>query len=448
MACAAITAAISSAVKCGAAPATRRWILADRVSESRSVAGSLVQVDLMSVPARDSLGRIAHVRGIMVNAFGNFSRAATNARVSARQLRSLFFALTLQDVTGHTYWPSIGARDVMDDTFFRHGANIGFPSMYAGIQAQTPASGFIMGTTPVITADYGIPAQTGGTAGPYVANCGFYAPLTMVGAGNNPLAGLIPLAALQARSGQGSFRFQIGTSLPTVGAEPATGITFNHVLNGLGQKGLDVWLDVVYLPALAVGPTWILDSYTLPNQSGVLNNPDSTTEHCHLRYRPEDVTGSSLTGFSSLATINQITITTAGFTDLPGAQFQDADFRAHLGLIERDSAQTLMNAAQDLPMIGTDGYLQALPIVPYRPRGMGAVKGAIQYVFGNAGGNSFFRFNHRIVNCNSVAYADAMREVTQCPASAGAVMTDALGAPTDSGQSNGVVLVLDPKAQG
>ena len=101
MACQAITAAIRSATPCGAAPATRRWVLADQVSESRSQKGSLVQVDLSGVPARDSLGRIAHVRGFYVNAIGNFSRAATNAKVTGRQLRALFSALTLQDVTGH-----------------------------------------------------------------------------------------------------------------------------------------------------------------------------------------------------------------------------------------------------------------------------------------------------------------------------------------------------------
>jgi hypothetical protein len=397
----------------------------------------------MSVPARDSIGRIAHVRGFYVNAFGNFTRAATNAKVTGRQLRALFYALTLQDVTGHTYWPSIGARDVMDDTWFRHSQNIGFPVMQAGKQTVAAASGFTNGISPAIDMDYGIPAQTSGTPGDYITDISFYAPLTTLGAGSNPLAGLIPLAALQKRSGQGSFRFNIATGLPAVGKEPATGITFNYTYNGLGAKGLDVWLDIVYLPAAAIGPTWVLDSYTLPNQSGVLNYSDATTEHCHLRYHSEDIPGAAIgPGYSAVAAIDNITVTTAGFVDASGLQKQHADIRAHLNLMERDSAQTRMNAGQDLPTVGSDGYIQFLPIVAYKPRGMGAVKGAIQFQFGDAGGNTLFRFLHRTVNCNQKEHAQAMMDATQCPGSSEVIPTDAMGNPSANGQSNGVLLVV------
>lgn len=441
--CASIAAALRACLPCEAQPPSRRWVLADRVSSDRAQPGFQIDVRLQSVPARDSVGRIAHVRGIYINAQGKFTLDGGNAAVTAYQLRSLFQALYLEDVTGHAFWPSIDARNILDDTFFRHFAHVNTPYLQAGIQGIAGQLPFPLG--PTQTADAGIPANTGGDV---VIPMGLYAPLVTLGPGANPLGGLIPLAAIQRQSNQGAFRFRLAT---TVAGAPA-GVAFTGVLNGQGTAGLDVWLDVVYLPALAVDPSWVLDSYTLPDSSGVLRRPESSTEHAWIRYYPDDqpAVQAPYTGQQACANLDIFTFVSAGFVEAPGLSLSDEITRTGLFLAsERDSAQTRANAEQDLPLFSSDKEAivpNALCILPYRQRGAGASKGSVEFKYGQLGGNQWVRYNHRTVDCNEVARAEELARAVGCDPCSRSAVTDGKGAVTSSAKSNTTLLVMDPAA--
>jgi hypothetical protein len=436
---------------CPAAPPTRHWILADRVSESRAQPGFKIDVRLNSVDARDSLGRIAHVRGIYVNATAQFEVVGSqvgNAFVSAYQLRSLFQAMMLEDVTGHAFWPSIDARSVLDDTFFRHWAQVQLPYLATGTQG-----GALAPIDATQTADYGIAADSGGIGGnTQTIPISWYAPLVTLGPGNNPLGGLLPLAALQRQSGQGSFRFTLGTQI----AGAPSGINFAGVLNGEGNPGLDVWLDVVYLPALSIGAAWTLDCYTLPDSSGILRRPEDATEHVQIRYFPDDTpnTGEgALVGASAANNLDIFTLKVAGYTVVPGFSLFDMRSRSLLfAASERDSAITRANAEQDLPWYEFGALapvnLQALVLLPYRQKGMGEASGDVNFRYGNMGGNSYVRYLHRTVMCNEIDRANAIAESVGCDPCSRTMGTDAKGNPTTVATAKGEILVLDPSARG
>jgi len=438
-----IAAALRACMPCPAAPPTRHWILADRVSESRAQPGYTIDVRINGVPARDSLGRIAHVRGIFIFANGIFDATPSSGPVSAYQLRSLIQAIFLEDVTGHAFWAAIDARNLLDDVFFRHWSSLDFPYLAAG--TQTGANAPIDATQ---TADYGLPLFPNGATG-YSAPIGFYHPLVTLGPGMNPLAGLIPLAALQRRSGQGSLRFKLGT---VIAGAPA-GITFTGVENGEGNAGLDVWLDVVYLPALAVGPAWNLDSYTLPDSSGILQRPEDATEHVQIRYFPEDVPGGTLNGQEACNNLDNLTLRIAGFTEMDGLSIFDARTRSLMfAASERDSALIRANAKNDLPLYnpapGGPPNLTALVLVPYRQAGMGEAAGDLNYKWSTMGGNSFVRYLHRTVGCNEKERVNAMAEAVECDPCSKTIPTDARGNAAANGTTKATLLVLDPQARG
>lgn len=427
-----IAAALRACNPCPAAPPARNWVLADRVSESRAQPGMVIDVRLNGVDARDSLGRIAHVRGIYIKAIGEFTLGATNDAVPAYQLRSLFYALMLEDVTGHAYWPSLDARTLLDDTFFRHWANIQWPFMRTGTQG--PNQYF-----PTGTADYGLATNVG--AGATTRELSTYLPLSALGVGLNPFADLIPLAALQRQSSQGSFRFRLGTTI----AGTPDGVTFDGVLNGEGNAGLDVWLDLVYLPALAVSPTWTVDNYTLPDSSGILRRPESSTELAVVRYFPEDNADSEVAtpGQLGVNDLDTVTLKVAGYTIMNGLSQADWFQRQEIFYAsERDSALTRANAEQDLPMANGSGAL-ALVLLPYRQKGTGEASGDVNYKIQNMGGQPLIRFLHRTKDCNEAERAQEIGQALECDPCSKTIVTDPKGQPTATPTTAGTILVLD-----
>jgi hypothetical protein len=433
---------------CPAAPPTRKWVQADQISADRASPGRKVDVRLNSVPARDTLGRIAHVRGIYLQATGIFSTDRQNDPVSAHQLRGLFQSIFLQDVSGHTYLPSIDGRDLGDDVYFRHWSRIQLPVLFAGRQTPgllTPDTFAQFPYTPDKVQDYGIP-QAFVSAGPsFGVPLSIYFPFSTLGPGLNPLAGLIPLAALQRSSNQGSFRFSVLSQIP---GNPS-GVNFLSLTDENGEPGMSVWLDIVYLPALAVDPAWVLDRYTLPElRSGVLRNPEDTTEHVWIypheedKFDPNDLTG--------------ITLTVASSVEMTALTKNEALLRQALFSQERDSALVRMNYAQSLPSVSGaipetgEPLVTGVLLLPYRQRGTGPASGAIEYKIANVGGtNTFLPFVHRTVSCNTADRAAAMAEAVSCDPCAKAVVTDAKGSPVGAGaMKNGTMLILDPKATG
>lgn len=445
---ASIAAALRSCMPCPAQPPSRHWMLADRVSESRAVPGQTINVKLNSIPTRDTRGRIGHVRGIYITANGQFTMAGSlNDAVTAHQLRSLFQAVMLEDITGHAYWPSLDGRDVLDDVYFRHWAQIQTPYLQSGSQDDAIGNLNVQsGLSPWVERDYGIPADVG--IGTINRQIGFYAPLVTLGAGMNPLAGLIPVAALQRASGQGSLRFKLQTEI----AGAPSGVQFDLVENGEGETGLDVWVDMVYLPALVSEGARTLESYILPDQQGILHNPEDTTEYVVIRYREEDQPGANFTGFEAVNNLNIFTLKVAGWSEIDGYSIQDFVRRGLLfAASERDSAQTRMNAGQDLPLMSQQaaGLANAGILLPYRQSTMGAAAGELNFKYGSFGGVTSVRYLHRTIACNEEQRADELAQAAGCDPCSNTVMCDGKGQPTAQRvMKNGTMLILDPQAAG
>lgn len=398
---------LSSALRtCGACrplPPGRNWVLADRVSESRATIGNTVQVRLDAVPTRDSRGRWAHVRGVYFEAVGTYTSEAMAAAVSAYDLRAWLDALVMEDVTSHQYWPTITGRTILDDQYFREYVLRQLPYLHFGVQ----------GDLPNITDDLGVPANS--TMSPVTTDVDIsvYAPLvaTRVDGGGNPLEGLIPLASLQ-RQGVDALRFRIRQSIPGV-----TAVTFDAIsrpsptLGGDIVAGMNVWLDLVYLPAIVLDAPWCLDEYTLPDQSGTLRHASEKTEYAWLRYFPEDDPDGQAAGQTAVQGLEGYTVQVDGMAIVNGLQSAEMTARMlRFVQSDRDSAITRDNAAQDLPLI--DGGPLAMALLPMRGRESCAA-GPVTYEYAQSP-NSFYRYVQRSVGCHSAERARALQSALAC----------------------------------
>ncbi|MCH8198537.1 MAG: hypothetical protein IIA54_00505 [Chloroflexi bacterium] len=375
----------------------------------------MVQLD--GVPATDSLGRYAHVRGIYVHAEAEFLLAAANPIVPSYDLRSLWPSIFLRDVTGHTYLSDIGARTILDDQFFRFGKLLQRAPMTAGVQALGLNSG------PDQTLDDGLALNLG--VGTEYRDISFYFPLT--GPSKNGMRGLIPLAALQ-RVSNNALTIRVGTTLE---GTPA-GITYirptvNDPVAGTRRNGFDVWLDVVYTSGYVVDAPWQLDEYTLTELTGLLLWPERKTEYAWIRYFPVDRAVQD--GQTLVELLNGITLTVAGFAEFAGLQIDDALFRTMLEQqTEWDGAYVRNNASQALPLRNSDSPTTgaaALALLAYRDRAACAA-GPIEFRYATRTSPAFTRYVHRTVSCDTRDRGEAMEAALQCSPCT-VVGTDAAG---------------------
>lgn len=404
---ASISAALRACTPCPAAPPSRRMLLVDRVPLARATPGNQITVDLSSIPARDSLGRVGHIRGLYIDAVGSFTLGATNVAKSSYQLRSLFDQFLIQDTTGHMYAPNLEARTLIDDTFFRHWADQQWRYLSAGTQF---GAGGAFG--PTQTVDYGLAANIG--ASTVTRQLSVYFPFVTENPEFDPLAGLISVAALQGvGQSTGLIRFRLGSTVKGT----ATGITFNGVTNGDGQPGLDVWADVVYLPGVSSTP-WILDSYTLPQLTGSLPHGEASTEHAWIRFFPEDAANDQ--GQLLVANLDLFALTTAGFNELSANMVTRATFAKRMDLTyasEPLGALARANAKQDLPIRatpGNDATLLAMMILGYRQAGSGESSGPVIFGVGTNPNQQQTRYVQRVVNCVSGDWHGQIVEASQC----------------------------------
>ncbi len=400
--------AMRSCGACPALPPTRRWKMVDRIGAARVALGTEVMVNLGGVPAQDSAGRFAHVRGIYFSANLRATTAGANVAYSAYSLRAMFSAMFLQDVSGHKFWSALDGRTILDDQFFRHNKQTNWPALKTGVQAGLPVSPGQAGS-PTVSVDAGIPVNVGVATENYPIS--LYAPLATNNTGAiwvNPLQGLIPISALQ-REGADALKFTVAAALPGT----STGITLVGLYNLAGVAGLDVWLDLVYLPALVVDAPWQLETYTLTETSGVLKHPDRITEYAVIRHFPNDVNGSNSVGQAQAQDVDGITLTAAGFTEVGGITQADARLRGMLFYSsDPDSAVSRMNAAQDLPMLTAAGAALAIVLYPYRSRET-AASGPISFEYATREGN-WTRYLHRTVKCQNEQRARAIAKAGKC----------------------------------
>lgn len=405
-----IAQAMRTCGACVAAPPVRNWYRADRMDNDRCRPTNEVVVRYDGLPAIDSLGRHAHVRGIYLAARGVFNLAAGNVPVSAYNLRALWRAIFLQDSTGWQYLAALSdGRDILDDNFFRHGwARVHNPLLQSGVQ-DLP--------TPTITQDAGIP-QDAGAGQPVVgfsSDVSLYFPLVTLGRGGNPIAGLIPLATLQ-RAASGGIRFRVGASSDLPGNDGT--VTFTGLTRLNGDPGMDVWLDIVYLPAILVPEAWQLDQYTQPEQNLVLHNPDRKTNLAVIRYKPEDAP--ALAGQALVSAMDGITLQLAGYTVMGGLTTSDFFTRQTLFAgSERDGAWTRDNAAQDLPLFNAQGPTAGV-LLPFSfPRAAPAGDVVVQYAQRTP---TFTRYLHRTTACHTKARVERIIRDCKCDPCACAVM--------------------------
>lgn len=405
---ASISAALRACTPCPAAPASRRMLLVDRVPLARATPGQQITVDLSAIPARDSLGRVGHIRGIYIDAVGTFTCGAVSAAKTAYQLRSVIDQFLLQDVTGHIYLPNIEGRTLIDDTFYRHHADQQWRYMAAGVQPGAVGVGEF---GPSQTVDYGLLANLNATVNRQIS---VYFPFVTENPEYDPLAGLISVAALQGvGQASGLLRFRLA---PNVKGD-TTGITFDGVLNSDGVAGLDVWADVVYLPGISSTP-WGLDSYTLPQLTGSLPHGESSTEHAWVRFFPEDAANDQ--GQLLVTNLNLFTLAVAGFNELTANMITLAAFARRMDLMLASEPLGFLaraNAKQDLPIRAVPGdntTLTTLMIVPYRQAGSGEASGPVIFGVGTNPNQAQTRYIQRYVDCVTADWHGQIMEASQC----------------------------------
>lgn len=404
-----VSAAMAACQPCAPRAQSQDLYLVDRITGSRATIGTRVDVDLSTAPEKTLDGRFWHIRGIVLLCTAGYTVGATNGLALARTLRAIWQSIRLTDVTGHVYLPDIDGRDLLDDTFFRHGARVGYPSTQAG--DQVIASNFLP-PGPDITNDYGFSANAG--AGSNVQrSVSLYVPFTSP---LDPLSGLIPVSALKRADG-GALSFNIRSDIPS----SPSNLTLTGVFNALGAAGIDVMLDLVALDGLVDGGAWGVDSYVLQSATGKLRHEDEATEYAYLRFRAAGdnfggTTDATYGYEAQCADVDIFSVKVAG-TPTPLQGF-DKRYAAQRGLYHMwsnpQSALARMNAAQDLPMMTSGGVPLTQCILPYRPVGFGEAAGVIDYAFGSIGSLTGLRFLQRIRKCTSKDRLQAFADAAKC----------------------------------
>lgn len=428
-------------------PPARDWYLADVITNARIVPGKRVQVKLESLNAQDSMGRYAHVRGLYFAALGVFTIAgATNAPVSAHQLRSVFQSLNMSDVTKHLYWPSIDARVVMDDQFFRIGMRANGAYLFSNQAGTVPFA-----TGPQTNANLDIPEDAG--AGEYVREISFHAPFVVQRPDGRRGEGLIPLAALQ-REGVDSIYFTLANAI----AGAPAGIAFTGTTRaepGLETTdGMSVWADIVYLDKPQIDRAWTIDSYTLTEQSGSLLYGDRTHEYVEARYFPEDngIVGGDIS--APLLGHNGITLTAANWTVMPGMENGEAQFRGMLehASLWNSSPGVLNQPAGDLPYFlstvtpGTEVSLgdfapQSLELLPYRVGRKGSAAGILTFKYAQRP-FAYTRYFHRTSLDLTPERVDLLTRAIKCNPCSAIFQTDGNGTAVPAARIDGSQPVL------
>lgn len=417
-----LAAALRVVQQCEATSPARNWMLMDRVTVDRATPGMQVLVRMDGIPATDSRGRIAHVRGFYIRAEAVIETpSSTNDEVDAYRLRSIFPSIFLRDFTGHSYFADLDARTILDDQFFVGGSHLQWPALHSGVQSvdltQTP-------TQPsVITADAGLAADMGTGVGG-VRDCSVYIPLTTDK--EHPLRGLVPLAAFQ-RVSNNAFTIRIATGFSGAPADVSfISLQVTDQINAVTRPGIDIWADIVWLSGLVVDAPWELGEYTLSELSGILLNPDRLSQYAWARYFPEDAAAEA--GQLLVQLHDGITISLAGFNIQAGAPIDDIIIGMFLDeMSRRTSSFTRSNAAQSLPL-GADGGIRAFPLLPYRQR-QAAAAGPVNFRYETRGAQTFTRYVHRTVDCHSGERAKQIEARLQLGACT-TVGTDHKGTPT------------------
>lgn len=331
-----------------------------RLTSTDTALGQRVRVDFGGAGSAERGGLHAHVRGIFIAGKATLTTSnVTNSAVTARNVRrSVFKNFSLVDGDGHYHFKGLDCGSLLDDVFARTGSVIYIDSAQHGVQAS--------GGLATITDD-GLAANIGAAQANSV-NCSVYIPFSSPrprGREHNQFAGLISLAALQDRSD--AFSFDMG---PATMIGSPTNVVLTNVKNFNGDLGLDIILDLVWLPGICVDTPWVLDHYQDKQKSNTLLYRDSFHEYCVMRYKDDDAIGGTgtYTNLQGPASHDGVTLTVGGEVVFAGLTRTDLYVRELFRQgADWMSAQARQNGAQSLPIVAS-GKLQWMTLVPYLGR--------------------------------------------------------------------------------
>jgi hypothetical protein len=383
--------------------------LVDRVSAQRATPTNTVTVDAGGIPNRRG-NLYAHVVAMHVTGTAAFTTATTMAGAFGPSIlpQGLLHQFRLIDNTGHVYGENLDGRDLLHDHLTRAPDVSEAPLLAAVLpdEAATP------------TRDMG---------------WSWYFGRPLPG-GRISVRGAIPLASIQARSDALSFR--VNNTFPGI----PTGVTFNNF--GTSGIALRVWFEIVWLKAPVIDH-WVLDEYTLDEQSGRLHHCGMQTEYAWLIPRAEDAGGADLVnyaGFTFLAgdqlLADSLTLAEAGDqsalaiaaydsscfdVNLDSNAVADAIFRGPAAVRAGGPFQALTTAA---PM--WDSSFVAYPILLPGNSFMDAPTCELRYNIANMGDHTTNRFLHRVRRADGASDADvsAIRRAMCFPTGAPATVTD------------------------
>lgn len=427
MKCGSLAMALAACGVCNPAPPARHWFRADQVDSSRVTLGNTVRARLESIPTEDGLGRRAHVRAIaLVATVDIVVPGATNDAITAHTIRSIWQNITLEDVAGHKYYPGLDGRVLLDDHYFRFWRNLPLPFISQALGLQFGVQGQ---NRPTISTDNGLAVNAG--AATYTRNATLYMPLARpLGMQGSPFQGLIPLKMLTMR-GPDAFRFKIASTFAT---SPAGITAASTQLKDLaGVAGMEIWVEIVYLPGYAIDAPYVLEQYELREKSGRFLHHDKTTENLWIRYFAEDASEGGFAGQNKAEDHEGVTLDVNGCQELGAFTNVQLTQRMLFEECEQvDAALAHNNAAMYLPTVGSAGPL-AMMLFGQRSRDV-APRGPINFKYATRNA-TFTRYIHRAVECVKPDRAKDIASALDCDP------CKVLG--TDS-KGN----VFDPKASG
>lgn len=386
----------------------RQKMLIDRVDPTRCRKNQVVQVAIDAIPAVDAQGRIAHLRGIYLAAKARFTfSGGANVAQSKHSMLSLWQALFMTDVTGHDYTSGVDVRTWVDDTYFRTNLLAQWPPLHYGTQGPY---------VPTLI-DTGIANGMGD--GSHDFDVSVYLPLASPRMDHSPLEGMIPVPMLTAATA-GALKFRVGPNMLYLPGVNADNITFDKLIRPDGDDGMDIYADVVYLPALIADPTWTLYSDTYANNNGKLLHSNERTIYAWVRYLEEDDFQSTngKTGLRLAENYNGITVMLAatgtvllgGVTGGLQGTFNDWYMKMMIDVaMDQYGSLNRQQPALELPLTNIDGTQQyAAPLIQSRGQET-AVQGEISYKFTKRDCTQT-RVQHRTNNCHTVQRIEAMKD--------------------------------------
>lgn len=384
-----LNAALQACGVCMPVGAQSNWVLLQRADGTYASPNTPTTM-VLGADATDAQGRVAHVRQLAFVGQVEVTTGPGAQPISAYNLRGgCFTQMVLEDVSGHDFFDGVDFRSLDDEVWFRHyGRRVGFfgREHSAGLLGQP--------RMPAIGQDEGVPT-TPGTA---LYDISSIFPLTRLDFDGNPLEGLVPLSALQLAP-QGGLRLRFGNTAALPGGPTAQ--TINRYVRYDGSVGIDLWAEIVYLPAVVADEPWMITHGVMQTQDGDIPRGDQRTEMLALRYLPEDaalMAGQALAqqctgltfkvgGNAFIAGFSQLDLLTRGLLKIGGQPY---------------GSHVTDNAAIDLPYLDASGGATAHLILPFAPRELAAA-GSIN-VKATTRTPTFWRWLHRTVNCPDGAF--------------------------------------------